>query len=294
MNRPADLRTPALASPLRDQPRHASARTNVAREPHDVPLASAIYEGSVRHRRHSPHAHAFRYRVAMLYLDLAEVDRLFDRRWLWSNGRRNVVEFRRSDFLGDPARPLDTCVRDTVALATGRAPDGPIRLLTHLRTFGHSFNPVSFYYCYEADGHTLQAVVAEVTNTPWKQRHAYVLEVAKAQPHGRAWQWSFAKQMHVSPFMAMEHDYAWRFSPPGDTLRVHMEVLGGTDSRERTFDATLVLERHPLDGRGLARVLWRHPLMTTRIVLAIHWQALRLWLRGNPVHTHPDKKAATR
>lgn len=273
-----------------DRPQRAAVDTACA----STPLASAIYEGSVRHRRHAPHAHAFRYRVAMLFLDLAEIDRVLGRRWLWSSGRRNVVEFRRSDFLGDPARPLDTCVRDTVALATGRAPDGPIRLLTHLRMFGHSFNPVSFYYCYEIDGVTLQAVVAEVTNTPWKQRHAYVLEVAKGMPKGSSWQWRFEKQMHVSPFMAMAHDYAWRFSLPGDRLRVHMDVLDRGDPQVRTFDATLVLERRALDARGLARVLWRYPLMTTRIVAAIHWQALRLWLRGNPVHTHPDKKAVTR
>ena len=257
----------------------------------DAPFESAIYEGTVRHRRHAPHAHAFRYRVAMLYLDLAEVDRVFAERWVWSSDRRNVVEFRRSDFHGDPAQPLDTCVRDTVALATARAPAGPIRLLTHLRTFGHSFNPVSFYYCYAADGRRLQAIVAEVTNTPWKQRHAYVLDLETAEPRGRLWQWQFGKRMHVSPFMAMAHDYAWRFSAPGDTLRVHMEVLGDDMPGQRVFDATLVLHRRALDGRGLARVLWRYPLMTTRIVLAIHWQALRLWLRGNPVHTHPDKKA---
>jgi len=255
-------------------------------------FASAIYEGSVRHRRHAPKPHAFRYKVAMLYVDLGELARLFDRRWLWSVERRNVVAFRRSDFLGDAARPLDECVRELVANTTGRYPDGPIRLLTHLRMFGHSFNPVSFYYCYESDGSTLQAIVAEVTNTPWKQRHAYVLPVASADLRGTALSWEFDKQFHVSPFMAMQHDYVWRFTPPGETLRVHMDVLRRGIPAACEFDATLVLERREIGAGSLARVLWRYPLMTTRIVFAIHWQAVRLWLRGNPIHTHPDNKAS--
>jgi DUF1365 family protein len=244
---------------------------------------SAVYEGRVRHRRRLPHAHAFEYPMAMLYLDLAEIDRAFEHRWLWSADRRNVAEFRRSDYLGDPDVPLDQAVRDRVEDEVGRRPGGPIRLLTHLRYFGHCFNPVSFYYCYAPDGSTLETVVAEVTNIPWKERHAYVLPVAAAERHGSALAWRFRKRLHVSPFMAMQRDYAWRFTVPGDALRVHMDVIEG-DARD--FDATLVLERRPFDGTSLARVLLRYPLMTLQVVAAIHWQALRLWLRGNPVHDH--------
>src|SRR5512147_1592528 len=97
------------------------------------PISSAVYEGWVRHRRHAPHAHAFRYRICMLYLDLAEIDRVFAGRRFWSVGRRNLAEFRRSDYLGDAAVPLAAAVRERVRAETGRAPDGPIRLLTHLR-----------------------------------------------------------------------------------------------------------------------------------------------------------------
>jgi DUF1365 family protein len=260
----------------------------------DETFASAIYEGSVRHRRHAPHAHEFRYRMAMLYLDLAELDRIFEDRWLWSNDRRNLAEFRRSDYLGEPGQSLDAAVRERVAESTGHSPEGPIRLLTHLRYFGHCFNPVSFYYCYEADGITLDAIVAEITNTPWKQRHTYVLPIAKARRRELALEWQFDKRFHVSPFMAMDHDYVWRFTPPGGTLRVHMDVLRHGPDAGREFDATLVLQRKPLTATNLTRVLLRYPLMTTRIVGAIHWQALRLWLRGNPIHDHPDNKAARR
>lgn len=259
---------------------------------HAARPSSAIYTGLVRHRRHLPRAHAFDYRLFLMYLDLAELDTLFARRWLWSVGAANLASFRRSDYLGDPDLPLDQCVRDCVEQATGRRPGGPIRLLAHLRYFGHCFNPVSFYYCFAADGSTLETLVAEVTNTPWQERHRYVLPVSEAQPAGPMLAWSFDKAMHVSPFMGMDQLYAWQLDTPGTRLRVHMDVLDRSSERTaagavRRFDATLSLHRVEITGPSLARVLLRFPFMTLRVVLAIHWQALRLWLRGVPVHDHP-------
>ena len=247
-------------------------------------LASAVYEGTVAHRRHAPRPHGFDYRVAHLYLDLDEVDRVFDRRWLWSARGRNVAQFRRGDYLGPADMPLAEAVRGRVQQATGQRPAGPIRLLTHLRYFGFVFNPVSFYYCYAADGITLETVVAEITNTPWRERHAYVLPVATAQAYGRAWHWQFAKAFHVSPFLPMDRGYDWRFTAPGDDLHVHMQVLR---DGHLEFDATLALQRRPLTARSLARVLWRYPAMTAQVVTAIHWQALQLWLKRTPIHDHP-------
>jgi DUF1365 family protein len=252
-----------------------------------APLNSCVYEGWVRHRRFAPHAHAFRYRMYMMYLDLSELDRVFEKRALWSVNRRNIAEFRRSDYLGDPSVPLDEAVRARIREERGGAPTGPIRLLAHVRTFGHCFNPVALYYCYAEDGETLDCIVAEITNTPWKERHSYVLPVATSERHGRARRWDFGKQFHVSPFMPMRRDYAWRFTPPGDDLRVHMDVLDGAS---RDFDATLVLQRHELTATRLARVLLRFPAVTARIVAAIHWQAFLIFLRRNPVYDHPKSK----
>lgn len=249
-----------------------------------LPLASAVYEGVVRHRRHAPRAHAFQYRMAQLYLDLDELDRAFAGRWLWSARRRALAEFRRSDYLGPAARPLADAVRDRAELAIGHRPAGPIRILTHLRYAGYLFNPVSFYYCFGADGTTLDCIVAEITNTPWGERHAYVLAAEQARLYGGALEWSFAKAFHVSPFMPMERTYAWRFTPPAEDLYVNMEVRSAS---AREFDATLILRRHPLDARSLRRVLWRYPLMSAQVTGAIYWHAMQLWLKGNPVHAHP-------
>ena len=246
---------------------------------------SAIYEGVVSHRRLGPKAHSFEYRLCQLYLDLDELDRLFTGRWLWSAQRRNLAEFRRADYLGAADVPLADCVRDTVERNTGNRPLGPIRLLTHLRYAGYVFNPVSFYYCYATDRLTLTAIVAEITNTPWKERHAYVLPVSAALRRGSAWEWDFPKTFHVSPFVGMRREYAWRFTAPEEHLRVQMQVLR---DGERELEAHLDLRRHPVTGRNLARVLWRFPLMTAQVIAAIHWQAMQLWLKRTPVHDHPQ------
>ncbi len=262
---------------------------NVDESHADAPLASAVYEGMVRHRRLAPHPHAFEYRMAQLYLDLDEVDRVFEQRWLWSNEHGNIAQFRRADYLGPHELPLAEAVRRRVEQAAGQRPAGPIRLLTHLRYFGYVFNPVSFYYCFAKDGQTLNCIVAEITNMPWHERHAYVLPITSAQAQGRVLHWTFAKSFHVSPFMPMAREYDWRFTAPADDMHVHMNVLR---DGQREFDATLTLQRQPLTGASLARVLWRYPLMTARVVGAIHWQAFRLWLKRNPVHDHPQPRGS--
>jgi uncharacterized protein len=247
-------------------------------------MNSALYVGRVSHRRELPAVHQFSYDIFMMYIDLAELPTLFDRFWCWSVRRPALARFCRNDYLGPSTLPLETAVRDLVFRETGARPAGPIRLLTHLRYFGHNFNPVSFYYVFKPDGTTLETIVAEITNTPWKERHAYVLPVvtATAEPL----QWQFAKLFHVSPFMSMQQRYEWQFGLPGEQLRVHMVNV---ESGERRFSAALSLTRRPITHSSLAMALLRFPLMTVRVLTAIHWQALRLWLKRVPVIDHPQK-----
>ena len=170
-------------------------------------MKTAIYEGKVRHRRFHPVKNVFEYRLFMMYLDLAELDYVFKKRWFWSVEHWNLAYFRHRDHLGNPSTSIDRSVRNLVREKTGHEPAGPIRLLTHLRYFGHCFNPVSFFYCFDSADSGLETIVAEVNNTPWHERHCYVLtedlnDAAEPWKHYR-----FSKSFHVSPFMGMEMDY---------------------------------------------------------------------------------------
>lgn len=240
-------------------------------------MHSCLYEGWVGHRRLTPVNHRFRYRLYLMYLDLDELPGLAEERWCWSHEGANLVSFRRRDYLGPAEVPLDQAVRNLVEQQTGQRPEGPVRMLTQLRTWGYLFNPVSFYYCFDPQ-ERLQAVAAQITNTPWGERHTYVLEARTAR------RWSFAKDFHVSPFMPMGQTYDWRFSDPGASLRVYMQ---NWQEGARVFDASLVLRRRELSGRGLRRVLWRYPLLTLRVSGGIYWQALALKAKGCPFHSHP-------
>lgn len=247
-------------------------------------MNSCVYQGTVWHRRYTPVSHQFQYRLFMLYLDLDELPGVFDGRWLWSARRFAPAWFRRADYLGDPSVPLADAVRALVAERTGKRLAGPIRLLTHLRYWGYVQNPVSFYYCFDAGDSGLEAFVAEVTNTPWGERHAYVVN---ANPRADVHTTRFDKAFHVSPFMPMDLCYHWRFATPGERLRVQMTCRR---DGERVFDAALVLRRRPLTGPVLAGCLARHPWMTASVVAGIYWQALRLWRRGAPFHAHPTTR----
>ena len=250
-------------------------------------MNSCLYEGTVRHRRRGAPEDEFSHRLFMMCLDLDELPALFDRRLLWSARRPALAWFRRSDYLGDPRTPLPEAVRSLVRERTGVRPAGPIRLLTHMRYFGHTFNPVSFYYCYDADGASVSAVVAEVTNTPWGERHSYVLDVKQAADHGsaRLMEGHFQKEMHVSPLMGMENTYDWRLTEPGERLAVHIDSRD--PAGESIFDATLALRRREISGRELARALLVYPLLTVRIIARIYAHALRLRLRGARYFPHP-------
>ncbi len=238
----------------------------------------------MRHRRLEPRRE-FRHRLALAYLDLDELPWLLGGRLV--SPHPGVVRFRRRDYLGDPAVPLARAVRELVSERVGERPAGPIRLLTHLRSFGHCFNPVSFYYCFGPAGEHLQALVAEVTNTPWGERHAYVLGAGSES--GAVLSAQFEKAMHVSPFMGMEHRYDIRASAPGRTLSVH---IGSSHEGSTVFDATLSLRRRELTRTSVALTSARYPFGTVRVLALIYARALGLKLAGAPVHPHPKAARA--
>jgi uncharacterized protein len=288
-----------------DQRQSQAAQGAIGQHPS---LHSALYVGHIRHRRYFPHANAFSYPIYLMYLDLDELEQVFAGRWLYGLESTNVVSFRRKDFFGDASKPLKQEIWRAVQEKTGECPNGPVRLLTHLRHFGLSFNPVSFYYCYFPDGVTLHSIVAEITNTPWRERHAYVLCVSDAERHGNALlptlHWRFDKAFHVSPFLRMHMHYSWRFQIPTQDLRVHMNVYestrGAVDVSTSTatfipgalqFDSTLVLQKRAITGRSMAYALWRFPWITLSVVWKIYWQALKIKWKKNPFFDHPAESS---
>jgi DUF1365 family protein len=230
----------------------------------------------------------FRYRLFFMFLDLAELPEVFDLHPLWSYERFNIASFRRRDHFGDAAIPLDQAVRDLVEEQLGSRPEGPIRLLTHLRYLGHCFNPASFYYCYDASDTHVETIVVEIHNTPWGERHCYVLGADQNEHPLETWRrHRFDKAFHVSPFIDFDIQYDWRFQVPGESIRVHMIDY---EKGERLFDASLALQRHPLSRQALTSYLVRYPAMTAKVILLIYWQALRLLLKKTPFFTHPKKR----
>jgi hypothetical protein len=254
---------------------------------------SCIYLGRVRHRRFEPVEHAFAYRVFMLYLDLAELPALRSGEVPIYAARFSPASFCRDDHFGDPRQPLDQAVRARVEDATGRRPAGPIRLLTNLRQFGYYFSPLNLYYCFDPPGRRVEAVLAEVTNTPLLQRHCYVLGEDNRLPgaggdaNGRL-AFRHPKAFHVSPFIDMAVEYQWRLNEPGERLAVSIDNDRGG---RRFFTASLELQRRPLDRWRMTATLLRHPAMSLRITAGIYWQALRLWRKGCRFHTHPQAAA---
>lgn len=240
---------------------------------------SRLFQGTMRHRRHVDGSLRFRHGLDLVLVDLEETDLL---------PRGFLRRYRRSDYLGEASRPLRACVLDRVEEELGHRPAGAIRMLTQLRSCGYLFHPVTFYLCHGPEGR-LEAVVAEITNTPWMERFSYVLD-ARGKVPGATYRWTFAKAFHVSPFHAMDHQYTWSLQVRGDRLAVSM--ANHQDGR-RMFDASLVGRLLPLTARALRRSAWRRPFQSQWLHLVIYVHALRLFLKRARFHPHPKKRPRT-
>ena len=239
---------------------------------------NAIYSGFVTHTRLTPARHSFRYRVFSLLLDLDTIDDFASRSRLFAHNRRGIVSFHDKDH-GD-ARPLREWVKAKLAAANIQA-DGRIEVLCYPRLWGFVFNPLSVWFCRRAD-ESLAAIIYEVHNT-FGERHAYVLP---ALANDATVNQTCGKDFYVSPFLSMDCAYQFRIEQPGDSVLIAIrESEAGNPVLNAAFSGT----RQTLSDSKLALAVLRHPLMTLKIVAAIRFEALRLWLKRVPAHAHIKK-----
>lgn len=253
---------------------------------------SAIYRGFVRHRRFTPAQHEFDYPLFMMLLKVDEIPRLAKQFWQFGTRVLNWARFRRNDYLGNANQPLSESVRDKMSELTGRPRSeftGDVYVLCHLRYFGLYFSPLNLYFLKQDDQYP--CMLAEVSNTPWNERHYYFVDLDSPQPHDKAF--------HVSPFNPLNQKYHWRVTPPrSDAERCLVHIESWQESGQspvekdevKIFDATLSLQRVTLNQSELNRVLIRTPIQTASIVAGIYWQAFKLFRKKVPFYSHPDKR----
>ena len=262
----------------------------------DVPLRSCLYEARVMHHRLEPRVHRFEYGIFLSCLDLDEIDRLDARLRCFSHNRRNWLEFRDSDHLphpGDGKRDAKTGTKNALKAWLSHqgivlADDDKVLLVTLPRIAGYVFNPVSFYFCAKASGEAICAV-AEVGNT-FGELKPYVVPL-EADGNGTSFRCIVPKHYYVSPFTALDVCFDFQLQTPGPGLRIAVNDV--CDGRNLLVTTLTGIQR-PFTDREVLRLSLRYPLVTLKVITAIHWQALRLWLKRVPWHAKSEHRELQR
>lgn len=243
-------------------------------------MESSIFEGVLSHSRMRPIKHNFKYPIFMVLLDIDKLDNFFSKSFFWSLEKFNWASFRRKDYIQPSTISIRKAVIQEILNTHKEEFDGKIYLLTNIRYLGYCFNPVSFYFCYKED--KLNFIIAEVTNTPWNERHRYTL---KCDKHSKIQKFNFPKEFHVSPFNPMDMEYKWKINISDSSIDINM---ANTQQDTLIFLSSMKLKRLQATRKNLVSVLVRYPATTIKTIALIYWQALKLKVKGALFFTHPN------